>query len=281
MSEQSDTPEPAINAAALSDDEQRKVRELLRACTPESVELAVSILDTLDATTADWDATFDYEVSAALVQCWNTGIWNGLYGRLPPRRKDLFAALAVTRFVMATQASWHQREQLEAVWRWARAWSSAPGPGLRDFIRMQSPGDAWVFRQECAWVTLGFLNDLDDDLVTAVASFRGDVHLDGISRLTADQARGLAHHQGWLYCNGIREIPDAVADELVKHRSHVFLEGLTSLSHGGLAEKLASKPNLYLDHVVSVSDDAVQALVRSGARVFARQISDRLAAITV
>jgi hypothetical protein len=281
MSEQPDTPEPATDAATLSDDERRKVRELLRACTPEGVELAVSILDTLDATSADWEATFDHEVSAALVECWSVVIWDGLYGRLPTRRKDLFAALAVTRFVTASQGAWHVREQLEDVWRWAcaRSWFAQSNQSLREFIRMQSSGKRGVFDQDFPGVTLSFVSDLDNDLVNVIADFRGDVHLDGISRLTVGQARVLARHQGWLYCNGIREVPDDVADELVKHSSHVFLEGLTELSHVGLAKKLASKPSLYLDHVVSVSDDVVLSLVQSGTRVFARQISDRLAAI--
>ena len=92
MQEQPVTPEPATDAATLSDDERRKVRELLRECTPEGVELALSILDTLDAMSADWQATFDHEVLAALVQSWSVVIWDGLYGRLPARRKDLFAA---------------------------------------------------------------------------------------------------------------------------------------------------------------------------------------------
>lgn len=283
MAEQSDTPEPATTAAALSDDEQRKVRELLHACTPESVELAVSILDTLDATTADWEASFDHAVLAALVQSWNATIWDGLYRRLPPRRQYLFAALAVTHFVTASQGAWHVREKLNGVWQWAckRSWFPHANQKLRDLIRIQSSGERGVFHQESPWVTLSFVSDLDDDLVNAIADFRGDVHLDGISGLTVGQSRGLARHQGWLYCNGIRKIPDAVADELVKHSSHVFLEGLVELSHVGLAEKLASKPNVYLDHLASVSDDVAISLAQSGARIFARRISDRLAAVTV
>jgi hypothetical protein len=280
MPEQSETPESATDAATLSDDERRKVRQLLRACSPESVELALSILDTLDATTADWEATFDREISTFLVQSWNTAVWNSVYGRLPARRRDLFAALAVTRFVTATHA-WNREEKLDAVWYWARAWSSAPHAGLREIFRMQSPGGPDLFRQEFPWVTLSFLSDLDDEIVAVIANFTGDVHLDGITRLTADQARGLARHQGWLYCNSITEISADVANELVKHPSHVFLEGLTELSHVGLAEKLASKPIVYLDNVVSVSDAAVQALARSGARVFAHAISDKLVAIKV
>lgn len=275
--------ESAIIVATLSDDERRKVQELLRACTLESVELALSVLDTLDATTADWEVAFDYEVLAALVQSWNTKIWDGLYARLPTCRRNLFAALAVTRFVTASQGAWHIREKLNGVWQWAceSSWFPHANQKLRDLIRIQSSGERGVFYQESPWVTLSFLSDPDDDLVNAIADFRGDVHLDGISGLTVGQSRGLARHHGWLYCNGIREVPAAVADELVKHSSHVFLEGLVELSHVGLAEKLASKPIVYLDHLVSVSDDAVLSLVRSGAHIFARQISDRLTAVTV
>ena len=288
MPEQPETPESATDAAMLSDDERRKVRQLLRACSPESVELALSILDTLDATTADWEATFDREISTGLVESWNPEMWDDLHRRLPSRRKDLFAALVVMRFVTASQQRWALEEKFEAVWHWACeptwVWIAEHNQWLRDlrtFIRMQSSGPRWVFQQDFPWVTLGFLTRLDDDIIAAITGFRGDVHLDGITRLTVDQARGLARHQGWLYCNSITEVSADVANELVKHPSHVFLEGLTELSHAGLAEKLASKPIVYLDNVVSVSDAAVQALARSGARVFAHAISDRLAAIEV
>jgi hypothetical protein len=270
--------------ATLADDERRKVRELFAACSPESVGLALSILDTLDATTADWEAVCDREVLTSLVESWNPEMWNDLHRRLPSRRKDLFAALVVTRFVTTSHHRWALEEKFEAVWHWACEWmwmwwaELHPDRGdLRTLIRMQSSGPRWVFQQDFPWVTLGFLTHLDDDIIDAITGFRGDVHLEGITRLTVEQARGLARHQGWLYCNSITDIPEDVAEELVKHPSHVFLEGLTTLSHVGLAKKLASKPSVYLDNVVSCSEGAAGALAQSNARVFARHISDRLA----
>jgi len=275
QNEQSASPNTAV--AALSDDERSKVRTLLSAGSRESVGLAVSLLQTLEATSADRSAIFDHGMLSQLVQSWSPKIWEEVFHHLTGEQQDTFAAIALLRFIGSPERLGGVKNPFQRVWEWVGRWSVS-GDWLRQLFKAHHRGDFVEFHQDSPWVSLAFIDQVDDALVGEIAAFKGDVHLNKITNITVKQARILARHDGWLYANGLASLEDDVADELTRHPSHVFLEGLTTLSHVGLAEKLASKPHVYLDSLVEVTDSAAAALARSKNQIFAKQLAGRFAA---
>lgn len=282
MVEPHNQPGPSANTAvaALSDGERSKVRSLLLANSPESAGLAVSLLQTLEATPADRTAVYDHGMLSQLVQSWDPRIWEVVFPDLSSEQNKTFAAVALLRFVASqSRDSWGPlRESLLRVWEWANEWSWRPCGGLRQLFKAHHCGQYRAFHQVSPWVDLEFVDQIDDSIANEIVAFNGDVHLNNVTSITVKQARLLASHSGWLYANGIASLEDDVADELTKHPSHIFLEGLTTLSHVGLAEKLASKSHVYLDSLVKVTDSAAAALARSKNQIFAKQLTGRFVA---
>jgi hypothetical protein len=277
MQEQPEPPESAMIAAALSDDERRKVRELFEACTPESFHLGEVLLDSLGASAADMAAVFDHTLLRRVVQSWNTGIWEHTYTFLNRcGRQRHFSALLILLYVAEPAA--RQNDEQQAVWHWMRnRWRPHELKALLGRHDMSESSGYQSFDQDhTPWADLSFLTELDDELADAVASSRNTVHLDGVTRLEPEQAELLARHEGWLYLNGLTDLSDSVADALARHGPHVFLEGLITLTHVGLAKKLATKPIVYLDALVSVSPEVAATLAQSGKRIFARSLNQPL-----
>lgn len=64
------------SSAALTADQQKKVRKLLRSKNGGDVKLAISLLESTEATTDDWNDVFRTTVLSQLVNTWDVDVWN-------------------------------------------------------------------------------------------------------------------------------------------------------------------------------------------------------------
>ena len=278
QSDTADDPTPTM----LTDHEREKVRELLLACTSDSCQLASSLLDSLQPTARDLELIFDRNTLAAVVQSCDAAIWDAIVRQLPDGSREhvMFQVLLLLQFIGAgssERCSDRYREAWAGIpsWCWVKSaktcWERlrqhAALPNDQNFAQYSPHGRSWV--------NLDFLTELPQELLSDIAAFNGDLHLNGLIGLTASEAAVLGGHKGWLYLNGISEVTDDVAAHLASHKSDVYLDGLASLTHVGLAEKLVSRPWLFLDRVVDVSGGVDAVLAGYKGRLFMRSMSGR------
>jgi hypothetical protein len=74
------------------------------------------------------------------------------------------------------------------------------------------------------------LASLSADLAAALR-IAGELHLNGVTTLSADAATELSQHTYELHLNGLQTIAADVARVLVQHEDEIFLNGVTTLPH--------------------------------------------------
>jgi len=267
---------------ALTEREREKVRDLYLACTSDSCQLASSLLESLQPTAQDLEFIFDRTTLAAIVQTWDAALWDAIVRKLPDGSREhvMFQALLLLQFIGAGNSEYHS-DRHRGAWAgiprwcwvksaktcWERLRQHAALPNEQYFSQYSPRGRNWV--------NLDFVTEIPQELLPDIGAFRGDLHLNGLTRLTVSEAAVLSGHKGWLYLNGIPEVSDDVAARLASHKSNVYLDGLITLTHVGLAEKLSSRPWLFLDRVVSVSGGVEAVLAGYKGRLFMRGMPDR------
>ena len=92
--------EPSAPAAALAKPEIKKIQGLLKSKTAEGVTLGLSLLESLGATTSDFEAVFTEQVIKAVLDGWLAESWSAVAQALVLHGKvsDLFQRLAQERF---------------------------------------------------------------------------------------------------------------------------------------------------------------------------------------
>lgn len=231
---------PAVNSGTfdvptpmrLTDREREKMRSLLLACTAESCQLASSLLESLQPTPLDLKLIFDRTTLAAIVQTWDVVVWDAIVAMLPDGSREhvLFQVLLLLQFIDAGDSgrpSDRQQKAWAGVPRWCwlksartcweRLRQHAARPNEQYFSQYSPQGRSWV--------NLDFLTELPQELLPDISAFRGDLHLNGLTSLTASEAGALGGHKCWLYLNGLTEVPDDVAACLASHESDVYLDG--------------------------------------------------------
>jgi len=74
------------------------------------------------------------------------------------------------------------------------------------------------------------LRSLTDEVADHLAQHRGNLWLNGLEEISANQAKALEQHAGELKLDSLKVISDEVAVSLAQHRGPLYLNGLTSLS---------------------------------------------------
>jgi hypothetical protein len=231
----------------------KRVQSLLKSKTADGLTLALSLLDSLGATKADHEAVFtdrvissivrDSKVSSETVQRWEQLL---VVIRGFPRLVSDFSK-------HATKAVKQRKGFLDLATLPKLSIESAKALAARE------NGGPAVFA-----LHLDGLVSLDADVAIALAGFRGELWLGGLTLLSPEAARGLAAHKGdSISLNGLRTLSDEAAKALALHRgSGLSLEGLQSLSPS-VARALAQyKGNqLGLDGVRTLSDEAATVLL--------------------
>lgn len=117
-------------------------------------------------------------------------------------------------------------------------------------------------------LSLDGLSEVSTDVLDELVQHDGDLHLNGLGHLTADQAASLANHRGGaLALNGLTSLDLETATQLVRR-------GIDSLSDDEPREAAAqrhvickhSKP-LFLNGLKAVSDDVAAVLATYGGAV--------------
>jgi hypothetical protein len=67
---------PSGSSSALTADQQKKVRKLLKSKDAGNVKLAIGLLESTDATKEDWNDVFSTTVLSQLVNTWDPAMWN-------------------------------------------------------------------------------------------------------------------------------------------------------------------------------------------------------------
>ncbi len=88
-------------ASALTKADQTKIRKLLRLKTADGVTLGLSLLESLGATTADYDAVFTETVIKSVLNGWVAESWGAVANALVPHGavSEVFQRLAEERYL--------------------------------------------------------------------------------------------------------------------------------------------------------------------------------------
>lgn len=243
----------ATRGSVLAARDVKKVQSLLKSRTADGLTLALSLLHSLGATRAGREAVFsdrvissivrEPKVSADTVQRWEQLL---VSIRDSPRLVDCFSK-------HATKAVKQRKGFLDLDTLPMLSIESAAALAARE------NGGAAVFA-----LRLGGLKSLAADVARALAGFRGELLLNGLTSLSPAAARGLAAHKGgMIVLDGLGMLTDEAAKALGSHRgSGLSLNGLQGLSPA-VAQALARYKGrqLWLDGVRTLSDEAATALV--------------------
>lgn len=230
----------------------KKVQALLKSKTADGLTLALSLLDSLNATSADREAVFtdrviasivrDSKVSADTVERWEQLLVS--IRRVP--------ALVACFSKNATKAVTQRKGFLDLALLPRLSSESARALAAR------RDGGPAVFALCLAGVRI-----LDADVAIALAGFRGSLWLDGLTSLSPEAARGLAAHTGGsISLNGLRTLSDEAGKALATHRGDgLSLDGLQVLTPA-VASALSHYKghHLGLDGVRTLADEAATAL---------------------
>ncbi len=77
-------PQPAANPANLAEAEVKKIQGLLKSKTTDGVMRGLSLLESLNATRADYEAVFTDRVIKAALKTWDTATWGAVSRALLP-----------------------------------------------------------------------------------------------------------------------------------------------------------------------------------------------------
>ena len=256
------TPKKAVkktsgSSAALTADQQKKVRKLLKSKDAGNVKLAISLLESTAATKNDWNDVFSTTVLSQLVNTWDVDVWNAVAAGFQAHKSLLneFGDLAGERFGKLSGIK--QASFLEVI----------KHKGDLDLYGLTSLSAvaAESLSKHKGRLFLNGLKSLSDAAAESLSKHKGPLELNGLTSLSDAAAEGLGRHEGSLYLEGLTSLSDAAAKGLSKHKGDLYLEDLTSLSdspgHVALAERLSKHRGcLSLWHLWSLSDAAAESL---------------------
>ena len=101
---------------------------------------------------------------------------------------------------------------------------------------------------------------IDDAAAESLSKHKGELHLDGLTKLSGAAAESLSKYKGDLVLSGLTELSDAVAESLSKHNGWLELNGLTELSDAAAESLSKHNGELYLWNLTELSDAAIESL---------------------
>ena len=248
---------PSGSSAALTAEQQKKVRKLLKSKDAGNVKLAISLLKSTAATTNDWNEVFSTAILSQLVNTWDVDVWNVVAAGFQEQKslQNDFRDLAGERFGRLSEIK--QALFLKAI----------KHKGDLDLYGLTSLSAvaAESLSKHKGRLLLNGLKSLSDAAAESLSKHKGPLELNGLTSLSDKAAEGLAKHEGSLHLNGLTDLSDATANGLSNHNGDVYLDALTSLSdspgHVALAERLSKHRGcLSLYHLTSLSDAAAESL---------------------
>ena len=270
---------PSGSSSALTAEQQKKVRKLLRSKDAGNVKLAISLLESTDATKEDWNNVFSPTVLRQLVNTWDLAILASLAKGLEmrPSLKHDLERVCKSRFSKLSNTK--QKQFLEVLI--STCDSQLTGMlaiCLRDF-RLPNEWQALIVKDAnisdatarllaraqcnvCSWITC-----LSDTTAESLSKHKGDLDLPGLTSLSDAAAESLSKHKGDLSLSSIECLSDSAAMSFSKYKGSLDLRGLTCLSDGSghiaLARKLISQDGyVSFDGLTSLSDAAAVSFAR-------------------
>ena len=271
---------PSGSSAALTAEQQKKVRKLLKSKDAGNVKLAISLLKSTAATTNDWNEVFSTAILSQLVNTWDVDVWNVVAAGFQEQKSlqndfgdlvgERFGRLSETKQALFLKAIKHKGDldlygltSLSAVA--AESLSKHKGRLLLNGLKSLSDAAAESLSKHKGRLLLNGLKSLSDAAAESLSKHKGPLELNGLTSLSDKAAEGLAKHEGSLYLKGLTDLSDATANALSNHNGDVYLDALTSLSdspgHVALAERLSKHRGcLSLYDLTSLSDAAAESL---------------------
>lgn len=121
-------------------------------------------------------------------------------------------------------------------------------------------------------LNLSEFGTIDDNAAEAIAFFKGDVLLDGLTALSDRAAEALAEHNGGLSLNGISRLSDAATIALTKHREAISARRLDDAG----SSKVAMELRLLGTGLPWTFDDPLPPLQQNGPHLTYTLVRERI-----
>lgn len=227
-----------------------KIRKLLVDKNPDGAALAIQLLDTLNASEAQWLELFPAKLIQTLLATGDPAIWAKLAEAATSRPRLHKAILAAAN---ASRDCWEE---------FLKSLFLADHPDVMRLV-VEASKESYLY--------LDYLTTLSDAAVTALEQYDGQLDLGGLTTLSASAARSLAKLKtkefSYLQLQALQLTP-AIAKELARYQGNQLSFGCKSLELS-VAKALAPfKGMLWLGHLKAVSNELAAILAKRTGSVY-------------
>ncbi len=269
-------PAKAASAVSLSRSSLAKLRGLLKNRTADSLQLAATLLESLNPSASDYAQIFTDGVIRDLVkrkrgqsvfdafQNWDHLL--NAFDMPSVVRKTLTSAIA-KRLAEEPYLDFGELTSLSESAACLFAGSSArlELKGLKAISDTVALGLA----RHNGILDLSGLSELSGPAAASIAARKADLQLDSLVRLSDAAASALASHRGFLSLNGVVTLSDRAAQSLATHRGECLeLDSLAKLTDKAAAAFAKHKGTLSLLGLTTLSDKAASALSKHKGPLF-------------
>ena len=236
----------------LSNENQKKIKKLVKTRTAENIALAVNLLQSVEAPDSEWKTIFSSSTLSLLVNTWDVMVWNEVAAGLKSLKKLVkeFESLVVDRFMNISSKEmdqagiggnyWGPDERRQA---FLAAFINDVRPPLVPIfhkmvdernldlssIQTLTPEAAEVIA-DCYELDLSGFKVLPDEIASILGNC-GTLNLSGLTSLSDAAAGSLRKTTGeWLDLSGLATLSPAAAKSLSQYKGSLDLSGLKSLS---------------------------------------------------
>ncbi|MDB4671331.1 hypothetical protein OAF34_04270 [Pirellulaceae bacterium] len=246
------------SSAALTADQQKKVRKLLKSKDAGNIKLAISLLETTDATKEDWKNVFSKTVISQLVKTWDVEIWSKLACIRDSSLTSIFESICQKHL---GEISTTKRKSFLA------STVSYIDPLLKTLLR----GAFLNLRLPNAYSStfeVRLSQTLSDHAAELLSLSDCKLRLRGVSSVTDAAAQSLSKHRGGLLgLDGLASLSDIAAESLSRHKGSLLLEEVTSLSDAAVDSFQKHKRGELYFQALACTDQQVAMLSRCKCRV--------------
>ncbi len=268
------------STAVIPKSELSKIRKFIKTDEGEKVALACQLLESFEASEADYVRLFPKTVIYRLLNTWDPKAWDALWDNLCRHRKteDLLIE-QVTKRLKSFPSEWGLRDKrindsnamfsnckestlIRSFMCTDHIYTDTDcGMRLNEIEELSDWALDMLSKQELG-LNLNALIVLSDVGAESLSKFKGnELSLGGLRKLSDVVAESLSKFKGhWLSLGSLVSMSDAAAESLSKHKGELNLNGLTELSDS-VAQSLSKyEGQLYLNGLTELSDSAAESL---------------------
>jgi len=263
-----------------------KIRKLIKTDEGEKLALACQLLESFEASEADYVRLFPKTVIYRLLNTWDPKAWDALWDTLIQHRKtEVLLIEQVTKRLKSVPSEWSLRnkrfEDANAMFSNCKESTlihcvkctdplytdTDCGMRLNAIKELSDEAAESLSKHKGTSLFINGLKKLSDAAAESLSKFKGKyLDLNGLTELSAAAAKSLSKHEGTLELNGLTELSDTATESLSKYEGTLKLNGLTELSD--TAAKSLSKHEgwIELNGLTELSDTAAESLSKFKGR---------------